>query len=191
MLPGAVFGISAGLALAILAVLLVFSARSAKRQTAAWVVSQLPDADQHVTRWVGTLDHVWNPAKPPGVDSWLFGPGYATYSREVRPDGDVIHLDFLPSGEQCPVRHSGPIPAAALAGTAENLRGRQSRRAALSLVTLRFAILAIAIGLAIFVVPAEDGPGIASLGVVLAMVVPWMIAWFIRRRMRQSHPSVA
>lgn len=114
------------LGLGSLVMIAVLGARQARKSTARWVVDQLSDPTDRVTLRLSGQDHAWNPAKPLGVDNPLFGPGVATYRRESRTDGDVIHLDFTPKGATTVEQHRGPIPDSVLAGSNPRARRRLS-----------------------------------------------------------------
>ena len=150
-----VLALSVILGLAILIPIVALSARSSRRSTADWVVAQLQSADDRVVLRPTSLDHVWNPSKPPGVDSWLMGPGRATYSREDGPEGAIIHLEFVRKGETTAEHHRGPIPASAVAGTAANRASHQGHRTAWGMTIARVVILLVSVAVAI----AVSAPG--------------------------------
>jgi hypothetical protein len=57
-------------------------------------------------RHVKGIEGVWNPSKPFGLDSRLYGPGEATYSLD---DAATVTLEFRAKDGQMK-RYSGPIP---------------------------------------------------------------------------------
>lgn len=125
----------------------------ARRGTAWWVVSKLPTPGEQLTLRVSATRRAWNPAEPPGVDNGIFGPGVASYTRERRAEGDVIHLEFEPRG--APTRHfSGPIPESAVPGSATNARARR----ALPIATSMMVAPTVLVGLgAIFAIIQPSG----------------------------------
>ena len=121
---GVAIRVGVALGLLVLTAVYIYAARKGRRSTSSWVVSKLSGPEDRVTVTVSTLDYVWNPSKPLGIDNGLFGPGEGTYLRESRPDGDLIHLYFQRAGEHVAEHHAGPIPDSAIAGTAANLHTR-------------------------------------------------------------------
>lgn len=150
----------------------------ARRGTAWWVVSKLPTSGEQLTLRVSATRRAWNPAKPPGVNNGIFGPGVASYAREHRAEGDVIHLEFEPKGE--PTRHfSGPIPESAMPGSATNVRARR----ALPIATLMMVGPMVLIGLgAMFAIIQPSGARRAWFvgGVVVLALFPAAAVTLVR-----------
>jgi hypothetical protein len=175
-------GIGTALGLVLLTAIYISAVRTARRSTSSWVVSRLSGPEDRVTVRVSTLEHVWNPAKPLGLDNGLFGPGEGTYAREVRPDGDLIHLFFLRDHESTAEHHAGPIPASAISGTAANRRARGVQRTSRAMMVAQLVILVVTVGLAFVVGSAGAATAIVAAGVILALFGPPIALWIWMRR---------
>ena len=183
---GAPIAVGVALGLVYLVGVYIYAARKGRRSTSSWVVGKLPGPDNRVTVKVSTLEHVWNPAKPLGIDNGLFGPGEGTYAREVRPDGDLIHLYFLRKGESHAEHHAGPIPDSAMEGTPANLHARTNRRIARKMMIARIVILGATAVLAFLVGSAGAATAVVTLGLILALLGPPVAVWLWMRRRQMT-----
>lgn len=153
-----------------LVAIVVRSAHRARRSMAWWVVEQLSDSDRSLTFRVAATSRAWNPAKPPGVNHGVFGPGTATYRREEHPEGDLIHLDFVPKRGTTAQHVCGPIPDSALSGSVANARARRALPTIATALLAPFALLAGATLIAIVGASPANIAWVIGAGVVLALL---------------------
>lgn len=154
--------------------IVTMSGYRARRMTASWIVSRLRTPGETLTIRVSRTSRAWNPAKPPGVDNGIFGPGTASYNREVRPDGDLIHLDFAANKTTTAEHLSGPVPESAMPGSAAHTRARKALPTVVVMISAPIVLLAGAAIVALILTPHADLGWV--LGIVAVLVVAPLIS---------------
>jgi hypothetical protein len=99
--------------------------RNSFASTPKGVLRHLRKAGAHRTR-IRAWEGIWNPAKPPGIDNRIFGPGEATYWLD---ESEIVHLEFR-NGDRRD-EYTGPIPASLFHPTELDLHARKRLRSML------------------------------------------------------------
>jgi hypothetical protein len=149
--------------------------RNAFASTPKGVLRHLGRTGSVHLKHVKSMEGVWNPARPLGLDNRVFGAGEATYSLD---DSATVTLDFRDRNAKLK-RYSGPIPETLIHPTQEALRARKLVRSILvgyvALVVIGFLVgYAVAGGS----VPHRLVAGVIGASVVMAL------AWFITLGLR-------